>query len=255
MISGQETMKQHVKPQQFVTGRKTVRRPVEKMGREAPAKLASPAIALAMLLPLAAMTGCAGFSKDHFTVGNVHHTYKTRHPIVIDEREQVLDLPVASGSFDLPRAQAGSLSGFVDRYKSSASGVITVMVPAGSPNAGAAHAIGSKIVYAIGGQGVPRRRIRMVSYDAAKHGAAAPIRLSFYGVKASVTGCGQWKEDLAATNVENQNYHNFGCASQSNTAAMIANPADLLGPRGMTEPDAERRNTVIDIYRTNGNAN
>ncbi|MBU2487688.1 MAG: pilus assembly protein CpaD, partial [Alphaproteobacteria bacterium] len=34
--------------------------------------------------------------------------------------------------------------------------------------------------------------------------------------------------------------------------AQIANPGDLIAPRGMTPIDAERRSTVIEAYRTNG---
>ena len=44
------------------------------------------------------------------------------------------------------------------------------------------------------------------------------------------------------------NYHNFGCSTQSNIAAMVSNPADLLGPRSMTPSSADRRDTVYDKY-------
>ena len=54
---------------------------------------------------------------------------------------------------------------------------------------------------------------------------------------------------------ENKQYHNLGCASQNNLAAMIANPADLLAPRGMSEIDAARRATVIDNYRQGNQTN
>ena len=44
-------------------------------------------------------------------------------------------------------------------------------------------------------------------------------------------------------------YPNFGCAQQRNLAALIANPADLLGPRTMEPADPERRAVVFDKYR------
>jgi pilus assembly protein CpaD len=47
----------------------------------------------------------------------------------------------------------------------------------------------------------------------------------------------------------NQNYYNFGCATQNNLAAQIANPEDLVAPRGMTPIDATRRNAAIKEYR------
>ena len=44
-------------------------------------------------------------------------------------------------------------------------------------------------------------------------------------------------------------YANFGCAQQSNIAAMVADPEDLLRPRRMTRADAMRRSVVFDKYR------
>ena len=52
-------------------------------------------------------------------------------------------------------------------------------------------------------------------------------------------------------NPENRNYQNFGCATQSNLAAIVANPSDLLGPRGESEIDATRRDQVITDWREN----
>jgi pilus assembly protein CpaD len=97
--------------------------------------------------------------------------------------------------------------------------------------------------------GIPRNRVRSTTYYADSNGSSSPIRLSFTAVGASVEQCGKWPEDLAGVNIENQNYHNFGCAYQNNMAAMIANPADLLAPRQMTPIDAERRNLAIENYR------
>ncbi|MEM1317919.1 MAG: CpaD family pilus assembly lipoprotein, partial [Pseudomonadota bacterium] len=73
--------------------------------------------------------------------------------------------------------------------------------------------------------------------------------VSYHTVQASVERCGKWPEDLAGSNLDNRNWHNFGCANQNNMAAQIANPSDLVAPRGMTQADAERRNNVIEDYR------
>ncbi len=66
---------------------------------------------------------------------------------------------------------------------------------------------------------------------------------------AQVQECGQWPKDLARTS-QNDQYENFGCAQQTNIAAMVANPQDLIRPRAQTPSDPMRRNTVIDDYRS-----
>ncbi len=199
-----------------------------------------------------ALAGCAGHSKSHFTVGSVPSTYKTKHPIIIDEQEQTLDIPVASDSYALPLASVSAVEGLAYNYRRSASGAVTIMMPSGSANARAARKMGDKIASVLGKSGVPHHRIRMVTYDASQHGATAPVRLSYNAIKASVEKCGQWTDDLASSQEGNKNYNNFGCASQSNLATMIANPADLLGPRGMSEIDAARRGVGIEDWRSNG---
>jgi pilus assembly protein CpaD len=87
------------------------------------------------------------------------------------------------------------------------------------------------------------------TYDASVTGDAAPIRLSYVAITAQTAPCGAWPEDLALNTLENRNYYNFGCATQSNLAAQIANPTDLVGPRQMSPIDAEQRGQVIDSWR------
>lgn len=192
--------------------------------------------------------GCAKHSKNNFVVGSVTQTYKERHPIVLQEQEKTLDVPVASSSYGLPVASAGAVKGFTRQFKKSANGIISVMLPSGSKNEMAARTIGQKISNLIQDSGVPRNRISTVTYFAGDHGDYAPIRLSYGAIQARVGPCGKWKKDLTETR-ENKNFHNFGCATQQNLAAIIANPADLLGPRGTTGIDAARRGKVIEDYR------
>ena len=64
----------------------------------------------------------------------------------------------------------------------------------------------------------------------------ATIRLSYPKISAVAGPCGLWPEDLGPIDLnhgynENKPYHNFGCATQRNLAAMIDNPADLEQPR------------------------
>jgi len=66
-------------------------------------------------------------------------------------------------------------------------------------------------------------------------------------VKAVTPRCGVWPNDTSS-GLENDHYHNFGCASQQNFAAMIANPADLVRPREMAPSHGARRAKVISDY-------
>jgi hypothetical protein len=61
--------------------------------------------------------------------------------------------------------------------------------------------------------------------------------------------CGDFSK-TSSYNYRNVGHSNWGCASQRNFGAMIANPADLTGAPAMENRDAARTAKVIREYRT-----
>jgi len=66
--------------------------------------------------------------------------------------------------------------------------------------------------------------------------------------RARTYDCNQSWENLART-ASNAPYNNFGCAVNSNLAAMVANPRDLARPQTPTPGDATRKSNILDKYR------
>nr|WP_257316463.1 CpaD family pilus assembly protein [Shinella pollutisoli] len=205
----------------------------------------------ALLVSAAALAGC-GANPDRNATHSIPDDYRTRHPIVLTEAEHTMDIPVATGDRSLPRAVRDNIRGFAAEHASKSRGAIQIMLPRGSANAGSADRARKEIRATLTAAGVPRDRIIETSYDAGGYGDIAPIRLAFFAIAAKTGPCGEWPEDLVENTMENRNYHNFGCATQSNLAAQIANPMDLVQPRGMSPIDAERRGVVIETYRDEG---
>lgn len=197
---------------------------------------------------VAALSGC-GSMKDQMSTSAIPDDYRTRHPIMLSEVEHTLDVPVASGDRRLTLSVQDSIAGFAADYLSTSTGTIQVMLPHGSPNSGAASAMRKQIRQVLTGRGVPSSRIIETSYQADANSNAAPVRISYVAITAMTNPCGEWPEDLQDNTFSNKNYHNFGCATQSNLAAQIANPMDLVTPRDMAPIDATRRSTVIGLYR------
>lgn len=208
-----------------------------------------------ILLAAVLMTGCASYQKDHFTVGSVPSDYRTKHPIVVSQDETATDMIVTRDMKGMSLRQRNVAQAFVGRFKRSGAQTIRVLLPAGSHNEAAARRVGTDLVAFMKEERIGRNQIKISRYHAANHGDSATIRLSYTSVDAKVhTKCGQWNEDLVY-NKENRNYGNFGCATQNNLAEMIANPEDLVSPRGESEIDAERRDNVINDWRENGTVN
>jgi pilus assembly protein CpaD len=209
---------------------------------------ASKLLAAAGLLATAALTSCAA-PRDNLTTGGIPDDYRQRHPIVVTEAEQAVDIPVATTDRRLTIAQRDLIRGFATTYTSRASGPVYLMSPQGSANAFGVSQVRGQVRAELASRGIPTSKIVYASYAAAGGGDAAPIRLTFTGTTAVTTQCGQWPKDIGG-GFDNQNYYNFGCAYQNNLAAQVANPEDFIAPRGMTPIDAARRNDAITEYRT-----
>ncbi|MEI5680035.1 MULTISPECIES: CpaD family pilus assembly protein [unclassified Mesorhizobium] len=192
------------------------------------------------------LAGCAS-KRDSITVGAIPDDYRTNHPIVIAEKEQVLDLPVGASERGMTRIQRVALQGFLANYDRSAAAVLTILTPAGTPNAAAASDAARDFARFARSRGVHESRIIVSPYQPSSIEASAPIRVTYTAMQAQTGPCGRWPADIADTS-ENKHYANFGCSYQNNLAAQIANPADLLGPRQPTEIDAENRSDAIDQY-------
>lgn len=206
------------------------------------------AIRMAALGLAALLLQACGHSQDDLKTGAIPDDYRTRHPIELAEVEQTIDIPVASGDRALSIGTQDVISGFINDYKSSSSGVLRIAYPSGAVNSAAAQGLRRQFRQLALQGGVPSSRILESTYRATDGGGLAPVRFSYRAVKATTNACGQWPEDILHT-TENTNWDNFGCATQNNLAAQIANPTDLVSPRAMTPIDAKRRTTVIGLYR------
>jgi pilus assembly protein CpaD len=208
---------------------------------------ASTTIRMKPVLLLLAVTLLAGCAQKRDVTAGIPDDYRTNHPIIISEKEQVADIPVGHADTRLSITQRSIVEHAAANYRSNGSGVIHILVPEGSANGRAAARLRGDIAATLRKNGVKPFNISSERYQAGPE-ESAPIRLSYSAMTASTNKCGQWPKDLLET-AENRHYANFGCASQNNFAAQLANPADLLGPRATSPIDAERRIVVIDDYR------
>ncbi len=209
--------------------------------------VANKSLPMKPVLALLAVTLLAGCASRDMTVNSIPDDYRTNHPIVISEKEQIVDIPIGHADTKLSMAQRSIVQNTIANYRSNGSGVIHILLPTGSPNERAASRLRNDVAATLRRGGVKPFNISSERYPAGGS-ELPPLRLAYSAMTASTAPCGQWPKDVLDT-ADNKHYANFGCANQNNLAAQIANPADLLGPRATTPIDAERRGVVIDGYR------
>lgn len=198
-----------------------------------------------MLVSALMVTGCM---KNRTTTQVMYpDDVRERHPIVLGTKVKTLDLFAMGGG--IGERQTEELAGFVASYRREGRGPIMVQVPTG-PGAGRDQGGAVNAVRRILGQ----RGYQMSSYSAHSQSVAAPIRVSYHALKASVPhDCGDWPDDLIADNVKvagpNQTYWNFGCATQANLAAQVDDPLDFVRARPEGRIDTGKRMEAIDKLR------
>ncbi len=97
-------------------------------------------------------------------------------------------------------------------------------------------------------------RYGMLIHDGAPvtAGGVAPgsVRVVVSRTRASVPNCPNWSVP-SQPNLENATMSNFGCGLNSNMAAMVANPEDLVhGREGSGLTDSTTATRAIGVYRT-----
>ena len=194
------------------------------------------------------LSGCltgVQYASDNQVVAMDYHE---RHPIVLGKRPTTLDLFPVGGRLDT--LSQDKLKAFAARYHEFGQGEVTILTPAGD---GASAAIVPEIRRALYADGL-RGYVAVGSYPVEDRSLASPVRLVFRGLKAEVASrCGEWPTDLASGGSigtwKNENYPNFGCATQSALAAQIDDPRDLVQARGSTPPDESMRLRGIQQVR------
>lgn len=171
------------------------------------------------------------------------------HPIAISQQPQTMNLHVATGARGLSQAQYNDVLRFANRARVSDAGNsrLVVSAPSGGAHEVAAMYAVHDIRQILSDHGFADSAVAIETYDATRD-RNAPVKISYLRYVAEGPACGSWPTNLARE-PNNTTYANFGCANQANLAAMIANPADLLGPRTETDRMSERRDAVWDKYR------
>ena len=192
-------------------------------------RAASAALALSLGL---ALSGCAGLA------GNTNRTLDSVHQPVVSRNNFTLDVNSGPGGLSLPEQRR--LAGWFEAMDLRYGDRITVDDPLDS---GAAR---SSIEAVAGRFGM------LVGKDApVTPGQVNPgmVRVIITRASAVVPGCPDWSIKTDST-FSNHTSSNYGCASNANLAAMVADPEHLLeGARGSGITTVMSSTKAIDSYR------
>lgn len=190
-------------------------------------RIISGAVALSLGLALGA---CGGMPTNK-------SLYSTKQPVV-ERSNYTFDVQTGSGGLTIPEQQrlAGWFEAMDLRYGDRVS--IEDPMMSGATKAAVAELAARHGILVSDGAPVT-----------AGHVQPGQARVVITRSTAGVPGCPDWsaKSDM---NYNNATSPGFGCATNSNLAAMVANPEDLVeGQKGNGETTIMTSNKAIDSYR------
>lgn len=189
--------------------------------------LVSGALALSLGLALSACGGTA-----------TNRGLESLHQPVVEKTNYVLDVTTGPGGMALPEQRR--LAGWFDAMDLRYGDKIFIDDPLASPATRAAVAEVAAKYGILLHDGAP------VTQGYVNAGTA---RIIVVRASASVPGCPDWR-DNSDTNFANATSHGFGCAVNSNLAAMVADPEHLVkGATGSGETVVMTSTKAIDAYR------
>jgi pilus assembly protein CpaD len=208
-----------------------------------------------VLIGTSTALGACQTTSDTITTGSlVDNDYRQRHPIVIQEANRATEVFVGTARGGLTASQRADIMGLAQAWLREGTGGIIIDMPVNTPNARVAKDSLRESQAILSAAGVPPRGITIRSYTPSDPRQFATIRVNYPRIIADAGPCGIWPDDLGPSvnnkgYIDNRQYHNFGCATQRNLAAMVDNPADLVQPRPETPANATRRSEAFEKYR------
>ncbi len=182
----------------------------------------------AALLPAIAAGGC---------VPSPNRGVESVHQPVVSRADYALDL--AKNGDALAPGEASRLSGWLDGLRLGYGDRVAVDDPTGAARAQAGVA-----------QVVAERGLLLADTAPVTPGVLTPgtLRVVVSRMTASVPGCPDWSR-MAGSYFDGGTGSNYGCASNTNLAAMVASPTDLVQGANSARGDVATSYKAIDAYR------
>ncbi len=197
------------------------------------------AVAAAASLVLAA--GCAQ-SREQILYSSGAHRVPTAKEVTAELR-----IAGAGGVEGMSELEREAVRVFAAGYQSEGHGAVVISRPGGAGQEESGVRIAGEARAVLLSEGVAPALISEAPYGAG--GPAAPLVLSYRTWEAVAPNCPDVSHfDMTRTG-SNSALPSLGCAMGVNLAAMVANPADLVGASAIEPSDAGRRAVVMTRYR------
>ena len=198
---------------------------------------------------LAALSGCQSDAPTnrHVPISDYYGTPLDRHQIGVKERREYLEVSLDSRDTQLRSAEVMKVRNFLAKYKDVGHGPLIISMPKSAQAPQLAVGAVSEIREFAWEAGIEYHQMLGAAYDASGK-SVTPIVMAFKTYEAIAPECPSIAEFDFANATANTELPTFGCAVRANMAAMIAEPADLLGTRPLEDGSFARQQIQLDLW-------
>ncbi|MEM1086920.1 MAG: CpaD family pilus assembly lipoprotein [Pseudomonadota bacterium] len=195
------------------------------------------------------LTGCQSKEKDPIIPTSYYQgTTLDRNAIGVRGQSEVLEVDLNAMDSQLRQVQIARIERFVDRYNRTGQGPLIMSMPKNFANPSLAVKATAEARDLAWRAGVEYDEISGSAYDA-RGSADAPLILAFQSFDAVAPECPQMSTINISDARSNNDLPTLGCSVRTNMAAIIAEPADLLGERELEDGDLGRRSVQLGNWR------
>lgn len=203
---------------------------------------------LALGASLMTLGGCASSAPTAASADSLQGTVLSRNEIGVQKRTEFLEIAIHPEASELSDSDRTRIRNFVAAYAQSGHGPLILSLPEASANPQLAVTALAEARAIAWDKGVEYSEISGTAHGAGM-ATSQPLILAYQAYDAVAPECRQ-KSAIDFSDVSsNGPQATLGCSVRTNLAAMIADPADLLGNRPLEPGDADRREVILAKFR------
>lgn len=204
----------------------------------------------AMIASAAFLVACqsSGTSNSSIPVEYFTGTVLDHNQIGVTQHTEYLEVQLDTRDTQLRITEVMNVRDFLDQYADVGHGPLVVSMPKHADNPQLAVGAVAEIREFAWEAGIGYEQMFGAAYDATDR-PNSPIIMAFKTYKAVAPKCPSLAQIDLADATSNNDLPSLGCAVRTNMAAMIAEPADLLGGRELSEGDKIRRGQQLRMWQ------
>lgn len=194
-------------------------------------------------------TGCRSNTQaaPKVPISDFSGTPLDRYEIGVKERREYLEVRLDGRDTQLRQAEVMKVRSFLDRYADIGHGPLVISMPKHADAPQLAVGAVAEIRDFAWEVGIDYSQMLGAAYDASGR-TSTPIIMAFKSYEAIAPECPSLAEVDVSNAVSNSEMPTFGCAVRANMAAMIAEPADLLGGRALADGSVARQEFQLELW-------